>query len=54
MSQRLIYPLWRLLPGLLVYNLIGRHLLYWRLRREWPGLPKPGRITLADIRWLRG
>lgn len=26
---------WKLLPGLLFYNLIGRHLLWRRAKRQW-------------------
>ena len=54
MSERTWVSLWRLLPGLLFYNLIGRHIFYWHIRRQWPAddtIPKPAWISLADIRW---
>lgn len=48
--------LWRLLPGLLFYNLIGRHILYWQMKRtgtlDTTLLGRPGWISLADIRTL--
>jgi hypothetical protein len=48
-------PLWKLLPGLLIYNLIGRHVLWWQA--QWqraaegrdPLCGKPGWIALTDI-----
>lgn len=53
-------PIWLILPGLIFYNLVGRHLAYRRARRMWieqgrdlsEFWMRPGWIKLSDIRSL--
>jgi hypothetical protein len=40
--------MWKLLPGILLYNLLGRYVIWLRVRRY--GLRLPPWISLSDIR----
>jgi len=40
--------MWKLVPGVLIYNLIGRYMLWFSGRRY--GLSLPAWIKLTDIR----
>lgn len=41
--------MWKIIPGIIVYNLIGRYVL-WRFNGRHFGVPLPGRIKFADMR----
>ncbi len=40
--------MWKLVPGILIYNLIGRYVLWFTARRF--GMPLSPRIKLSDMR----
>ena len=40
--------MWKLIPGIMIYNLIGRYVLWFQCRKQ--GLLLPGWIKLTDIR----